>query len=147
MTVLARAELLVPGPAAVGETLLLGEPLSFWGGVDPATGTITDVRHPQHGASVAGRILLVPETRGSSSSSSVMLELIHAGRAPAALLLDRVDAILVLGILVAREMGLPHPPAFRLDRAAMARLPARVAIDTEGAIRARPDPHPDRSPA
>lgn len=128
------AEVLVPGPSAAGVVLRLTEPLSFWGGVDPATGIVTDVRHPQCGRSIAGSVLLVPETRGSSSSSSIMLELIHAGKAPAALVLGRVDAILILGILVARELGLPHPPAFRLDPVIMDRLTGTVAIDAAGRI-------------
>lgn len=134
MTLLARAEPLVAGPAAGGPILRLSAPLSFWGGVDPASGRITDVRHPEHDRSIAGTVLLVPETRGSSSSSSIILELIRNGCAPAALLIDRVDAILILGILVAREMGLAHPPAWRLDRAVMERLPDRVRVDTEGGI-------------
>lgn len=133
MTLLARAEPLVAG-AAAGPILRLSAPLSFWGGVDPASGRITDVRHPEHDRSIAGMVLLVPETRGSSSSSSIMLELIRNGCAPAALLIDRVDAILILGILVAREMGLAHPPAWRIDRTVMERLPERVRVDTEGDV-------------
>lgn len=134
MTDAPVATVLVPGPAVSGPILRLTEPLSFWGGVDPVTGRITDIRHPEHGQCVAGTILLVPETRGSSSSSSIMLELIRAGAAPAALVLDRVDAILVLGILVAREMGLSHPPAYRLPRAAMAELAGIAALDRQGRI-------------
>ncbi|MBT9289596.1 aconitase X swivel domain-containing protein [Prosthecodimorpha staleyi] len=134
MTDTPVATVLVPGPAVSGPILHLTEPLSFWGGVDPVTGRITDIRHPEHGQCVAGTVLLVPETRGSSSSSSIMLELIRAGAAPAALVLDRVDAILVLGILVAREMGLAHPPAYRLPRAAMAELAGRAALDGQGRI-------------
>jgi predicted aconitase with swiveling domain len=59
---------------------------------------------------VTGRILVVPEPVGSSSSSAVLLELIRAGRAPAAIVLGRPDAILVVACLVAREMGWPAPP-------------------------------------
>ena len=132
-----QAAILVAGTGA-GPVLRLTAPLSFWGGVDPAPGRITDVRHPQHGQSVAGKILLVPETRGSSSSSSIMLELVHAGVAPAALVIDRVDAILILGILVARAMGLAHPPALRLDADGFDAIPAHAAVASDGRI--LPDP-------
>ncbi|GAB4176580.1 MAG: hypothetical protein OHK0024_13960 [Thalassobaculales bacterium] len=115
-------EMLLPGEAS-GPLLRLTAPISFWGGVDPQTGTIADPRHPQAGARLAGRVLVVGRTRGSSSSSAVMLELIHAGLAPAALVLGEVDAILVLGCLVAREMGWPPPPVLRLDAAALAAMP------------------------
>ena len=90
--------------AAEGRALVLDEPLSFWGGVNPATGDIVDPRHPQHGANVAGRILVMPSGRGSSSSSSVLAETIRAGTAPAAILLREADPILALGAIVAREL-------------------------------------------
>lgn len=92
------------GGTATGEALVLDEPLSFWGGVDPETGTIVDARHPQHGASVTGRILMMPSGRGSSSSSSVLAESIRAGTGPAAIVLGEPDPILALGAIVAREL-------------------------------------------
>lgn len=89
---------------ASGPALVLDEPLSFWGGVDPATGDIVDVHHPQYGANVAGRVLVMPSGRGSSSSSSVLAETIRAGTAPAAIVLFEPDAILALGAIVASEL-------------------------------------------
>lgn len=116
-----------------GDLLKLDEPLSFWGGVDPATGRITQVRHAQVGQSVAGRILALPGTIGSSSSSAVMLELIRGGHAPAALLLVEPDAILLLGGIVAREMGWTPPPAAQISRAVMASLaPGRYTLAATG---------------
>jgi predicted aconitase with swiveling domain len=94
---------LVAGTAR-GRVLVLDEPLSFWGGVDPATGEVVDVHHPQRGSNVAGRILVMPAGRGSSSSSSVLAEAIRAGAGPAGIVLGRPDAILALGALVAREL-------------------------------------------
>jgi len=83
---------------------VLDEPLSFWGGVDPATGDIIDVHHPQCDANVAGCVLVMPSGRGSSSSSSVLAEAIRAGTAPAAIVLGEPDPILALGAIVAREL-------------------------------------------
>lgn len=109
---------LIAGKAdATGEALVLTTPISFWGGIDPKTGRVADPRHPQHGASVAGRVLFLPGTIGSSSASAVLLELVRSDNAPAAIVLHEPDAILLLGLIVAREMGWPHPPAVRLDRA------------------------------
>lgn len=105
-----------------GELLRLDEPLSFWGGVDPASGRITQVRHPQCGISVAGRMLALPGTIGSSSSSAIMLELIRIGQAPAGLVLIEPDAILILGAVVAREMGWQAPPAIQIARDEMQAL-------------------------
>jgi predicted aconitase with swiveling domain len=130
------AEILVPGVgAASGEVLALTAPISFWGGVDPRSGEIIDARHPQRGQCVAGRVLALPGTIGSSSASAVLLELVHAGKAPAAILMDEPDAILLLGLVVAREMGWPIPPALRLAAARQAELAGtRVRIGADGAI-------------
>jgi uncharacterized protein len=115
MTV-ALGDVLVPGHGGSGEALILTAPISFWGGVSPKTGQITDVRHPQQGHHVAGRVLFVPGTIGSSSAAAILLELVHAGLAPAALVMHEPDAILLLGLIVAREMGYDTPVAVQLDR-------------------------------
>ncbi|RWA71526.1 DUF126 domain-containing protein [Mesorhizobium sp.] len=113
---MSAAEILVPGKAGEGEALVLTAPISFWGGVDPKTGRIADVRHPQHGEVISGRVLFLPGTIGSSSASAVLMELVHNGLAPAALVLHEPDAILLLGLIVAREMGWETPMAVRLER-------------------------------
>lgn len=81
---------------------MLGNPLSFWGGYDPVRGVVTDVSHPQHGASLAGTIVVMAHGRGSSSSSSVLAEALRLGTGPAGFVLDEPDQILVTGVLVAR---------------------------------------------
>lgn len=127
-------EPLFPG-AARGRVFTLAAPISFWGGVDAATGRIIDARHPDRGASVAGVILGLTGTIGSSSASSVLLELVHAGRAPAALLIAEPDAILLLGLIVAREMGWRTPPAFKSPAPLLRDFHGRdMAIDQYGAI-------------
>ena len=110
------AEALIDG-AAEGEVLKLAAPVSFWGGVDPATGKITASPHPDHGAELVGKVLVLPGTMGSSGSSAIMLELLYAGCAPAALILPETDAILVLGVVVAREMGYATIPVLRAPAA------------------------------
>lgn len=108
-----EGETLLAGQAS-GPVLRLEAPISFWGGVDPASGRVVDPRHPQYRTCVAGTMLLVPATIGSSSSSSVLLELIAQGRAPAAIALGKADAILCLGAVVATAMGLSAPPVIAL---------------------------------
>ena len=97
------SEVLVAGDAA-GLVLSLTEPLSFWGGVQESTGKIIDTHHPQHGASITGKILVLPSARGSSSSSSVLAELIRGGVGPAAIVLGVRDPILALGAMVAEAL-------------------------------------------
>lgn len=95
--------MLVAGDAE-GEILVLDEPLSLWGGVSETSGDVIDVHHPQHGTNVAGRVLVMPSGRGSSSSSSVLAELIRAGVGPAAILLGERDPIIALGAAVAETL-------------------------------------------
>ncbi|MBZ9770512.1 DUF126 domain-containing protein [Mesorhizobium sp. CA6] len=133
----ARAEILVPGKAGEGDALVLTAPISFWGGVDPRTGRIADVRHPQHGEVIAGRVLFLPGTIGSSSASAVLMELVHNGRAPVALVLHEPDAILLLGLIVAHEMGWETPMAVRLERGAFDNYRgAAVTVASDGAVSA-----------
>ncbi len=108
-------EVLIPGPAVSASPLVLTAPISFWGGVDPKTSRIADVRHPQHGLEIAGTILMLPGTIGSSSASAILLELIHRGIAPAAIIMREPDAILLLGVIVAREMGWEGMGAYRAE--------------------------------
>ena len=83
---------------------MLGEPLSFWGGIDPATGRIIDRTHPDLGACVTRTILVMPGGRGSSSSSSILAEALRRGTAPAGIVLATPDPILTVGALVAESL-------------------------------------------
>jgi predicted aconitase with swiveling domain len=121
-----QAEVLLDGPGASAPALALTAPISFWGGVDPKIGVIADPRHPQSGEHIAGKILMVPETIGSSSAAAILLELVHGHRAPAAIVLHEPDAILLLGLIVAKEMGHETPIALRLDRQEYAALHGRT---------------------
>ena len=111
-----------------GLALRLDEPLSFWGGVDPASGEIIDARHPQRGTSVTGRVLVMPSARGSSSSSSVLAEAVRAGRAPAAILLGEPDLILAVGAMVAEELYAVRVPILHLRPAELATIADGAAV-------------------
>ena len=113
---------LVPGDAS-GTLLRLRSPISFWGGVNPRTGQVSDPRHPNYGDSITDTVLIVPATAGSSSSSAIMLELLRSKLAPAALLLARHDGILALGVLVARELGYGTIPVVEVTPKVLQLLP------------------------
>jgi uncharacterized protein len=60
---------------------------------------------------------------------------VHGGRAPAAVVLHEPDAILLLGLIVAKEMGLPTPIALRLDRRRFGDLhDRRVKVSEDGVV-------------
>lgn len=106
---------------ASGPVLALSLPLSFWGGVDH-DGRIVDARHPQLGASVTGTVLTMTAGRGSSSSSSVLAELIRCGAAPCAVVLAQPDAIVALGALAAAELYAVHCPVVQVAPPSLALL-------------------------
>ena len=133
MTPVSEVRTLVPGRGA-GMALVLEEPLSFWGGVDPTSGVVIDVHHPQLGESVAGRVLVMPSGRGSSSSSYVLAEAIRAGTAPAAIVLLETDGVLALGAIVARELyGIAVPVVVVSERSyGRFRTDATLDVDAHG---------------
>jgi predicted aconitase with swiveling domain len=127
---MAKGRTLVAGQAT-GTALVLEEPLSFWGGLDPATGELIDTHHPQRGASLTGRVLVMPSGRGSSSSSYVLAEAIRTGTAPAAIVLLEPDGIVALGAIIARELYGIAVPVVALIRSSYDRLRTGMALDID----------------
>ncbi|HEX7139636.1 MAG TPA: DUF126 domain-containing protein [Vicinamibacterales bacterium] len=129
--------------AADGEALVTGEPLSFWGGFDFQTGTIIDRHHPLVGVCAAGRILAVPFSKGSSTTTAVLLEAVRARTAPAAIVTTGTDAFFALAAIVAQTMYGRSFPVIALDPADFAslRTGARLRIEADGTIH---ESHADR---
>jgi hypothetical protein len=117
--------------------LVLSEGLSLWGGMDPATGELIDAHHPQRGANLAGRVVVMPSGRGSSSSASVLAEAVRAGSAPAAIVLSEPDLILAIGAAVAAELYGVVVPIVVLDPEARNAIAEgdRVVIGDDGSVR------------
>jgi predicted aconitase with swiveling domain len=134
----AEGRALFPAEAA-GDALVLTEPLSFWGGVSTATGEIVDGHHPQAGAVISGRVLVMPSGRGSSSSSSVLAECLVGGTGPAAIVLRHADPILMLGAMVAAELGGPACPVVVVEEGyEQIRDGDRIEVLAEGRMRVMP---------
>lgn len=130
-----RGRTLVAGRAA-GTALVLDEPLSFWGGIDPQTGRLTDPHHPQRGAELRASILVMPSGRGSSSSSSVLAEAVRLGTSPAAIVLRTADPIVALGSIVAGELYGRALPVLVLEAADYGSIRSGdgVEVETEGRV-------------
>lgn len=108
--------------SAKGELLISDEALSFWGGYDHESGDIIDRRHPLSGQNAAGKILGVPFSRGSSTTTAVLLEAVRAGTAPAAIITTQPDAFFALASIVADEMYLAPIPIAMIRVAQFERL-------------------------
>ncbi len=127
------SKIIIPADAA-GDILVCHEGLSFWGGVNGETGVVQDRLHPQHGASLAGRVVMMPTSRGSCSGSGLLLSLAMTGKAPAALIFREAEDILTLGAVIAARMFDRPLAVVRLgaeDYAALAGEPqAAITPDT-----------------
>ncbi|MCP3751402.1 aconitase X [Pseudomonas sp. SBB6] len=118
--------------AAQGPLLFADTGLSFWGGVDASSGEVIDRHHPLSGQRIAGRVLAIPSGRGSCTGSSVMMELISNGHAPAALVLAEADEILTLGVLVAQTLFGRSLPVLCIGKEAFAGLRGEGFARVEG---------------
>ncbi len=92
-----------PGEAR-GEAMVLDEPLSFWGGFDARTGVILDRHHPQRGSCVAGRFLILSESRGSAGTPGGIAEAIRRGVGPVGIALGKADVNVAVGAMVAAAL-------------------------------------------
>ncbi|MGO4624355.1 aconitase X [Ensifer sp. 2YAB10] len=123
--------------SADGPIIATEEALSFWGGVDPATGRVIDVHHPLHDLCLTGGILMMPSSRGSCTGSGVLLDMALTGRAPAALVFSEAEDVLTLGALIGAEMFGKSLPVLRLSREAFKALSeAKSARISDTAIEA-----------
>lgn len=97
--------------------------------IDPADGVLHEAGHALDGQSLAGRVLVCPTGKGSSSGSYILLNLARRGLAPAAIVAVQADAVLVAGAVladiplvsgIARETlpALLEAPRLRVDGAA-----------------------------
>lgn len=98
------------------EALASKVPLSFWGGADVYTGDIQDVHSDLYGKNASGKVLCIPQERGSCSGSGVIFEMIRLGTNPAAILCSEAEAIMALGPIIGkrvynREMPIRTVPA------------------------------------
>jgi predicted aconitase with swiveling domain len=125
---------------AEGELLVSTQPLSFWGGYDHQTGEIIDRRHPLSGQIAKGRILAIPNTVGSSTTTAVLLEAVRAGTAPAAILTISTDGFLALASIVADEMYANPIPIVALTHEQFSKLEigSKAAVRKDGTILINP---------
>ncbi len=133
---IATGRALHPGRGA-GVALPIG-PLSFWGGVDWKDGRIIDGHHERHGTTVAGRVLVMPHGRGSSSAAVVLAETVRNGAGPVAVVTRSTDLILLVGAMAAVELYGISCPILELEHDAFERLAALgeipLVVECEGEV-------------
>jgi uncharacterized protein len=86
-----------------GEAIVSKSAFGFYGAVDPGTGVVSDKRHELFGKNISGKILVIPEGRGSTAGAIAILELARCGTLPAALINRVTEPILATGAILAEK--------------------------------------------
>ncbi|MEB2835701.1 MAG: DUF126 domain-containing protein [Desulfurococcales archaeon] len=115
---------LVPGSAR-GRAVVV-DAISFYGDVDPETGLLRD------GRSIAGRILAARRSRGSTVGSYVIMALKYNSKAPAAIIMERAEPIVVVGAYLA---GVPLVDSLPRGLFESLRDGDEVVVEADGTVR------------
>ncbi len=85
---------------AEGEALVTTQGISFFGGVDPANGVVTEKGHELEGKSISGKILVFPQGKGSTVGSYALYRMKKQGTAPIALINKECETIVAVGAII-----------------------------------------------
>jgi len=99
-----RMRCIVEGGRIKGETLCTSTPIAFLRGVDPVKGVVSDPKHELYDVSFAGKILVFPNSVGSSVGAYVIYRLKKNRKAPKAIINQSADIITCSGCAIS---GIP----------------------------------------
>ena len=130
-----EARVLIAG-SADGLALVLDDTLSFWGGFNPVNGEIIDVHHPQYRQMVEGKILCIPQSKGSAGTPGGIAETLRNGSGPLAFLLGEPDVNISVGTLVANRLYDMNIPVLEISLEQMRQIKTgeALSIDQNGTI-------------
>jgi predicted aconitase with swiveling domain len=121
----------VMGGIAEGEALVSVEPVSFYGGVDPVTGCVTEPGHCCCGENITGKIFVFPTGKGSTVGSYVIYRMKKLGTAPAAIVNVETEAILATGCVIS---DIPLVDKLDQDPTETIKTGMRVKVDADEGI-------------
>lgn len=90
----------ISGGVAEGPVLLSHEPISFFGGVNPDTGVVTERGHELEGTSVKGQVLIFPHGKGSTVGSYTLYRMKRNNVAPVAMINVECEPIVAVGAII-----------------------------------------------
>jgi len=85
---------------AQGEALVTSQPISFYGGVDPATGVVIEKGHELQGQSIKGKILVFPTGKGSTVGSYTLYRMKKNDTAPAGMINRECETVVAVGVII-----------------------------------------------
>jgi len=134
-----RGEVLNAGEVS-SEAIVLEEPLSFWGGFDPVTGSIIDRAHPQAGECLTGKVVVMAAARGSSGTPGALGESMRIGTGPDGIVLLEPDINITVGAMVVASLYDVHCPVVVLRQIDYDTINTgdHIAISLDGAVSITP---------
>jgi len=125
-----KGRFLVAGRARA-KALVTSQPVSFLGGVDPATGRVIEKNHELMGRSLRGKIFVFPMGKGSTVGSYTIYSMAKNGVAPAAIINTRTEPIIAAGCVLA---GIPLVDRLETDPIKTIRNGDYVIVDSVSGI-------------
>ena len=98
-----------------GKALVCRMGISFYGGVNPETGVITESGHDLEGQSIAGKVLVFPSGKGSTVGSYILYRLKKNGHAPLAIINADCETIIAVGCIIAEIPCVDHVDIDQLE--------------------------------
>jgi len=111
-----------PGQVS-GDALVTRMGISFFGGVDPDSGVVVEKDHELQGQSIAGKILVFPNGKGSTVGSYTLYRLKRNGKGPLAIVNAECETIIAVGCIIAEIPCVDQVPIERLSTG------QRLAVD------------------
>ncbi len=107
----------IVGGVAEGKALVSRDPIVWSHGVDPPTGKIDDVRVYVNGERITDLVFVYPYGKGSTASSTWMLETIRCGNGPLAIINKETEVIIASGAILGEVLYNKKTPVVdRLNR-------------------------------
>lgn len=94
-----KAKKVSPGVVR-GVALVTRMPISFTGGVNPDTGVVREPGHELEGQSIAGKILVFPSGKGSTTGSWQFYATYKRGKAPVGIINVKAEGVVAVSALI-----------------------------------------------
>ena len=83
-----------------GDAIVTRMPISFTGGMDPNSGIIREPGHELEGQSVAGKILVFPAGKGSTTGSWQFYAAYKRGNAPKGIINRKAEGVVAVSAII-----------------------------------------------
>jgi len=121
----------ISGGTAEGLALVSHEPISFFGGVNPDSGEVTEKGHELQGTTVKDRVLIFPRGKGSTVGSYTLYRMKKNGVAPRAIINLECEPIVAVGAIIS---DIPALDRLEKDPLSLIQTGNRLRVDADRAL-------------